>query len=474
MNSQEYDAVVVGSGPNGFAAAITLRQAGLSVLLVEGKEETGGGMRSKALTLPGFVHDVCSAVHPMVTLSPFFKNIPLAEHGLELINPPIAAAHPFDDGNAGILEKSVHNTAARLGRDREAYLNLMQGIVADLPKLLPDLLSPFPVPHHPLSLAGFGLKALTSATWLAEQFHTQEARGLWAGMSAHAIQPLTNMATSAIGLMLMSAAHVGNWPIARGGSQAIANALESYFFSIGGELRTGFEVKNINELPPSKAVLLDVTPRQLVEIAGEKLSSSYKKKLGRYRYGMGVFKIDWALQEPVPFRAEACRKAGTVHLGNTLEEIVDSEQFTSEGGHPKNPFVLFVQPSIFDNTRAPEGRHTAWAYCHVPHGSQEDMTEAIESQVERFAPGFRDIIIGRHTMNSSAMEAYNPNYVGGDINGGIQDIRQLYTRPVMSWSPYRTSAKGIYICSSSTPPGGGVHGMCGYHAAQKVLKDMFR
>jgi phytoene dehydrogenase-like protein len=473
VNSQEYDAVVVGSGPNGFAAAITLRQAGLTVLLVEGREETGGGMRSKALTQPGFVHDVCSAVHPMLTLSPFFKSIPLTSHGLELINPTIAVAHPFDDGDVGILENSLHNTAAGLGRDREVYLKLMQGIVGDLPKLLPDLLSPFPVPNHPRSLAAFGLKALTSATWLAEQFHTQEARGLWAGVSAHAIQPLTNMATSAIGLMLMAAAHVGNWPIARGGSQAIANTLESYFLSIGGEIRTGFQVKKISDLPPSKAVLLDVTPRQLVEIAGEKLSASYKHKLDRFRYGMGVFKIDWALHEQVPFKAEACRKAGTVHLGNTLEEIVDAEQLTSEGGHPQKPFVLLTQPSIFDDTRAPEGKHTAWAYCHVPNGSVEDMTEAIENQVERFAPGFKDIIIARNTMNSRELEAYNPNYVGGDINGGVQDIRQLYTRPVMSWSPYRTSAKGIYICSSSTPPGGGVHGMCGYHAARKVLKDIF-
>lgn len=473
MAKEEYDAIVVGSGPNGLAAAITLRQAGLSVLLIEGKNEPGGGMRSAELTLPGFIHDVCSAVHPMAKISPFFNNLPLREHGLELINPLIAAAHPFDDGSVALLDHSLQKTAGRLGKDKDNYLRLMQSTVENLPMLLPDLLGPFPFPSHPVALVKFGLKAFKSASSLANRFDTKEARGLWAGMAAHGMQPLTNLTTSAIGLVLMAAAHVGNWPVPKGGSQSIVNALVSYFLSLGGKIETGFYVKSLDQLPSSKVVLLDVTPKQLLEIAGEKLSASYSKKLQNYRYGMGVFKIDWALSEPIPFKAEACKKAGTVHLGNTIEEITESEKTISEGRHSERPFVLLTQPSLFDPMRAPSGKHTAWAYCHVPNGSERDMTNAIENQVERFAPGFKDVVLKRHTMHASQMEAYNPNYVGGDINGGIQDIRQLYTRPVLSLSPYRTSAKGLYICSSSTPPGGGVHGMCGYHAAKRALKDRF-
>jgi phytoene dehydrogenase-like protein len=473
VSKTEYDVVVVGSGPNGFAAAITMRQEGLSVLLIEGNEEVGGGMRSAALTLPGYLHDVCSAIHPMASLSPFFKRIPLKKHGLEFVNPPIAAAHPFDNGTAAILDHSLKDTASGLGSDSGAYMNLMSSLVEDLPELLPELLGPFPLPKKPVALARFGLKAITSASWLSRRFDTPEARGLWAGMAAHSMQPLTNLTTSAIGLVLMAAAHLGNWPIPKGGSRSIANALQSYFLSLGGKIETGFYIKNVDELPASKVVLFDVTPKQLLEIAGEKLSSSYKAKLRKYRYGMGIFKIDWALDEPVPFKAVSCRSAGTLHLGNTIQEIVTAEGLTAEGVHVQNPFVLFAQPSIFDATRAPEGKHTAWAYCHVPNGSTKDMTEAIENQVARFAPGFQDVIKARHTMNTHEMEAYNPNYVGGDINGGVQDIWQLYTRPVLSRSPYRTSAKGLYICSSSTPPGGGVHGMSGYHAAKTALKDVF-
>jgi phytoene dehydrogenase-like protein len=470
----EFDAIVVGSGPNGLAAAITLRRAGLSVLLVEGKDTPGGGMRSSELTLPGFVHDVCSAVHPMITLSPFFNSLPLKNFGLEMINPAVAAAHPFDDGTAGILYSSLAKTAESLGDDKDAYLRIMSQTVANLPKLLPDLLGPFPVPRHPLALFQFGLKAITSASWLGERFQTKHGRGLWGGMAAHAIQPLTNLTTSAIGLMLMAAGHVGNWPIPKGGSQSIVDAMVAYFLSIGGKIETNFFVNALDQLPTSRAVLLDVTPKQLLAIAGEKLGSSYAQKLNKYRYGMGVFKVDWALSEPIPFKNDECRKAGTVHLGNSFEEIEHSEKITSEGKHPEKPFVILAQPSLFDRTRAPEGKHTAWAYCHVPNGSQENRAVAIEKQIERFAPGFKDIIIGRHTMDTMQIEAYNPNYIGGDINGGIQDIWQLYSRPVLSQSPYRTSAKGLYICSSSTPPGGGVHGMCGYHAAQRALKDVFR
>ena len=473
MTNYEYDAVVVGSGPNGLACAITLRRAGLSVLLVEGKDVPGGGMRSKEFTLPGFVHDVCSAVHPMLTLSPFFSSVPLKDFGLELINPTLAAAHPFDDGSSGVLYHSLSKTAEALGVDKETYLAIMESTVTNLPKLLPDLLGPFPIPRHPVALAQFGLKALTSANWLGSRFVTKQARGLWGGMAAHAIQPLTNLTTSAIGMMLMAAAHVGNWPIPKGGSQSIANAMVSYFLSIGGKIEVNLHVRSLGQLPSARAILLDVTPRQLLEIAGENLSPSYTQKLKKYRYGMGVFKVDWALSEPIPFINQDCRKAGTVHLGNTFEEIAYAEKITSEGKHPDSPFVLLAQPSLFDSTRAPEGKHTAWAYCHVPNGSQVSRTVAIENQVERFAPGFKDIIIGRHTMDAMEMEAYNPNYIGGDINGGIQDIWQLYSRPILSRSPYRTSAKGLYLCSSSTPPGGGVHGMCGFHAADRALKDIF-
>lgn len=474
MQKTEYDAIVIGSGPNGFAAAITLLQQGLSVLLIEGKKEIGGGMRTQALTLPGFIHDVCSAVHPMAVLSPFMNGLSLEKFGLELIQPKYAAAHPFDDGTAGVLYGSVEDTANGLGKDREAYLRFMGPVVRDLPKLLPDLLGPFPFPKYPVALAEFGLKALPSATWTARRFETKQARGLWGGMAAHAIQPLENLTTAAIGLMLMAGGHAAGWPIPRGGSQSLANALAAVFTSLGGVIQTGFMVKSFDELPSAKTVLFDTTPKQLMAIAGNRLSSSYISRLEKYRYGMGVFKVDWALTEPIPFKAEACRSAGTVHLGNTIEEIAAAEKSTSQGKQVQKPYVLLSQPSLFDNTRAPEGKHTGWAYCHVPNGSTEDMTTAIENQVERFAPGFKDTIIGRSAMNTAQIEAYNPNYIGGDINGGIQDIYQLYTRPVLSASPYRTSAEGIYICSSSTPPGGGVHGMSGYHAAKQALNDVFK
>jgi phytoene dehydrogenase-like protein len=470
---RDYDAVVVGSGPNGLAAAITMQRAGLAVLLVEGKETVGGGIRSAELTLPGFVHDVCSAIHPLAVASPFFKTLPLAQHGLEFVYPGIAAAHPFDDGTAAALHNSIEETARAFGQDKTAYIKLIQPIVKDWPFIAADALAPLHFPKHSIAMARFGLKALTSANHLAKRFHSTEARGLWAGMAAHAIQPLTNATTSAVALVLMATAHTVNWPIPKGGSSSIANALADYFISLGGKIETNFYVHSLSQLPSSHAVLFDVTPRQLLEIAGHKFSSLYKWQLNRYRYGMGVFKIDWALDGPIPFTAPECRQAGTVHLGNTLEEIIASEQLTSEGKHPEKPFVLLAQQSLFDASRAPEGKHTGWAYCHVPNGSEVDMTKQIENQVERFAPGFRERIIGRHIMNTAQMEAYNPNYIGGDINGGIMDLRQLFTRPALRLSPYKTSEKGLYICSSSTPPGGGVHGMCGYHAARKALNGIF-
>lgn len=471
---QDFDAVVTGSGPNGLAAAITLQQAGLSVLLIEGKDTIGGGLRTAELTLPGFLHDVCSAIHPMAVISPFFSTLPLAQHGLEFIYPEIAAAHPLDDGSAAVLTRSLEETARSLGSDADTYLRIMCPVAESLPLLAADILGPLRFPKHPLTLARFGLDALTSATYLAKRFHTPQARGLWAGMAAHAIQPLSNLTSSAIGLVLLGAAHVQGWPLPKGGSMSIANALAAYFVSIGGRIETGRYIRNLSQLPSARALIFDVTPRQLLEIAGDRFSSLYKWQLQRYRYGMGVFKIDWALDEPIPFTNPACRQAGTVHLGNSLEEIAAGELASYKGMHPKKPFVLLAQQSLFDASRAPEGKQTAWAYCHVPHGSQADMTEIIENQVERVAPGFKKTILATHTMNTAQMEAYNPNYIGGDINGGIIDIGQLYTRPALRWSPYKTSAKGIYICSSSTPPGGGVHGMCGYHAAQKALKDVFK
>ena len=469
----DFDAVVVGSGPNGLAAAITLQQKGLRVLLVEAKRTIGGGMRSAELTLPGFTHDICSSVHPLAAGSPFFTTLPLHEHGLEFIYPPVAAAHPFNDGTAAILAGTVEDTALGLGRDADAYRRLMQPIVDNWPVLAPELLGPLRWPEDVSSLVRFGWVGLSAATQLARRFQTREARGLLAGMAAHSIQPLTNLATSAIALVLMTAGHVKGWPVPRHGSVAIADALASYFISLGGTIETGLEVKNFSQLPSSRCVLLDLTPRQLLRLGGHRWSSLYRWQLQRYRYGMGVFKIDWALAERIPFTAAACRRAGTIHIGNTLEEITASEAATAAGGHPDRPFVLLTQPSVFDPSRAPQGRHTAWAYCHVPNGSTKDMTEAIEGQVERFAPGFRALILGRHTYDTLQLEEYNANYIGGDINGGIIDIRQLFTRPALRWSPYRTSEKGIYICSSSTPPGGGVHGMCGYHAAKRALRDVF-
>jgi phytoene dehydrogenase-like protein len=472
-NKRDYDAVVVGSGPNGLAAAITMQQAGLSVLLVEAKNTIGGGMRSAELTLPDFIHDVCSAIHPLAVAAPFFKTLPLEQHGLKFIYPTIAAAHPFDDGRAAALHSSIEQTAQALGEDQQAYRELMKPIVKDWSQLATDILAPMRFPKHPISLARFGLKAITSATHIAKRFHSKEAKGLWAGMAAHSIQSLSSVTTSATALVLMAAGHLTGWPMAKGGSESIANALASYFISLGGVIETNFYVRSLNQLPSCHAVLFDVTPRQLLQIAGEKFSTIYKWQLKRFRYGMGVFKIDWALDGPIPFTASECGQAGTVHLGNTFEEIAAAEQLTSQGKHPDQPFVLLTQQSLFDSSRAPEGKHIAWAYCHVPNGSTTDMTERIEKQVERFAPGFKDLVIGRHVMNTAQLEDYNPNYVGGDIIGGIMDVRQLFTRPALRVSPYRTSAKGIYICSSSTPPGGGIHGMCGWHAAKRALKDVF-
>ena len=473
LEKKDYDAVVVGSGPNGLAAAIALQREGLAVLLLESKPTLGGGMRSARLTLPGFTHDICSTAHPMAAASPFFQTLPLAQHGLEYIHPTVPAAHPFDDGTAALLHRSLHKTALLLGDDEKQWLRLFHPLVADWRTLAPDLLAPLHYPAHPAKMARFGWKALSAATTLSRRFTTPAAKGLWAGMAAHSILPLSFLSTSAIGLALSTVGHVYGWPLIKGGSENLAEALAGYFVSLGGAIQTGFHVHSLSQLPSAHAVLFDVTPRQLLAIAGHRLSPLYKWQLNRFRQGMGVFKIDWALDAPIPWTNASCREAGTIHLGGTLEEIAFSEDRTWQGQHPERPFVLLAQQSVFDPTRAPKGKHTAWAYCHVPNGSTADQTETIEKQVERFAPGFRDRILARHVMTTQQLEAYNPNYIGGDINSGAIDIRQLFTRPALRTSPYRTSAKGLYLCSASTPPGGGVHGMCGYHAARRAMKDIF-
>lgn len=469
----DFDAVVVGSGPNGLAAAILLQQRGLSVLVLEAKSEIGGGLRSAELTLPGYTHDICSAVHPLAVGSPFFQTLPLSEFGLDFIYPPVAAAHPLDGGSAVLLEGTVEEVAARLGEDAMVYRRLVGPVVRDWSDLAPELLGPLHFPKDPWMLARFGLKGLPSSRWLAGKFRTKEAKALLAGMAAHGMEPLTNWMTAAIALVFLATGHTMGWPIPRRGSMAIAKALAAYFISLGGRIETGVFVRSMSQLPSSRCVLLDLTPRQLLQLGGHRWSSLYRWQLEKYRYGMGVFKIDWALAEPIPFLAEGCRRAGTVHIGGEFEEIAAAEASTTKGIQAERPFVLLAQPSIFDPSRAPQGRHTAWAYCHVPNGSIEDMTERIERQVERMAPGFRARVLARHVYNTAQLEEYNPNYIGGDINGGGMDIRQFFTRPALRWSPYRTSAKGIYICSSSTPPGGGVHGMCGYHAARRALRDVF-
>lgn len=473
LEKRDYDAIVVGSGPNGLAAAILMQQQGLSVLLLEAKDTIGGGLRTKELTLPGFKHDVCSAIHPLGVASPFFKTLPLADHSLEYIYPEIDAAHPLEHHNSAILCRDMELTAKYLGDDENAYLKLVGTVTKNWPLIDADVLGPLHFPKHPLALASFGLDALKPVTMLAKQFKTKQAKALLAGMAAHSMQPLTNAATSAITLVLMAAGHLRGWPLPKGGSQSIADALAGYFMSIGGKIETNTYVKSLEQLPSAHAVLFDVTPKQLLEIAGHKFSALYKWQLNRYRYGMGAFKVDFALSEKIPFISEACRKAGTVHLGNTLNEIRDAEQQTWNGKHPDKPFVLLAQQSLFDSTRAPEGKHTAWAYCHISNGSTKNMTDAIEKQIERYAPGFRDTILAKHTFNTAELEEYNPNYIGGDINGGVIDLGQLFTRPALRLSPYKTSEKGLYICSASTPPGGGVHGMCGYNAAKKALKDVF-
>ena len=469
-----YDAIVIGAGPNGLAAAIVLAQADKSVLVVEARDEVGGGARSDELTLPGFVHDVCSAIYPLGIGSPFFRSLPLEKHGLEWVHPSAPLAHPLDGGSAVLLERSVDGTADGLGRDSRAYRRLMAPLVARWDDLAEEILGPLRLPRHPLVLARFGLSAVRSGYGLTRsRFKGDRARAMFAGIAAHSMQPIDRMPTAAFALVLGVAGHAVGWPLARGGSRRVTQALASYLRSLGGEISTSAGVESVDDLPGARAVLCDVTPRQVLSIAGHRLPHRYARKLEGYRYGEGVFKVDWALDGPIPWKAPECARAGTVHLGGTMGEIAAAERAVGRGEHPDRPFVLVAQQSLFDPSRAPAGKHTAWAYCHVPNGSTVDMTGRIESQVERFAPGFRERVLARNVMSTRQIEEYNPNYVGGDINGGVQDLRQLYTRPTLSLTPYSTPAKGLYICSSSTPPGGGVHGMCGYHAARAALRQVF-
>jgi phytoene dehydrogenase-like protein len=470
-----YDAVVVGSGPNGLAAAITIAQTGRSVLVLEAEDSIGGGVRSAQLTLPGFVHDVCSAIYPLVDGTPFLDRVPLDRHGLALIHPPVPLAHPLDGGRAAVLQRSVEDTAAGLDGDTAAYRALMNPLASAWEGISANLLGPPRLPRHPVALARFGLHAVRSATALATgQFQHEAARALFAGLAAHSFLRLDQSPSAAYGLVLGVLAHAVGWPLVKGGSQRLADALGSHLASLGGTTMTGHRVACLDDVPPARAVLLDVTPRQLVRIAGDCLPADYRRSLERYRYGPGAFKVDWALDGPVPWTAEACRRAGTVHLGGTLAQIAASERAVAEGRHPERPYVLIAQQSLFDSTRAPAGRHTLWGYCHVPNGSTVDMTGRIESQIERFAPGFRDRILARNVQPPAALERYNENYVGGDINGGLGDWGQLFTRPVPRLVPYATPIEGLYLCSSSTPPGGGVHGLCGYYAARAALRGSLR
>jgi phytoene dehydrogenase-like protein len=472
----ELDAVVIGAGPNGLAAAVALAQQGYAVAVLEAHEQIGGGTRTAELTLPGFHHDVCSAVHPLGVLSPYMSTLPLAEHGLSWAYPPASFAHPLEDGSFVMLERSVEATAAGLdARDARAYRKLMDPFVRAGTPLMADLLGPLRIPRHPFSMARFGFYGARSALGLARGlFAGERARGLFAGSAAHAILPLDKLFTGAVGLMFTWTGHLCDWPMARGGSRAISDALASYLRALGGEITTGRLVTSMNDLPKARAYLFDVAPRQLIQIAGDRLPRGYVKRLARYRYGPGVFKLDWALSGPIPWRDPNAARASTVHLGGTLAQIAASEAAVYRGEHPERPFVLVAQQSLFDPTRAPAGKHTGYAYCHVPHGSSVDCTDRIEAQIERAAPGFRDLILARHARGPADFERYNPSFIGGVIAGGEADITQMFTRPVARLDPYSTPDPRIFLCSNATPPGGGVHGMCGYFAAKSVARKLAR
>jgi phytoene dehydrogenase-like protein len=468
------DAVVVGAGPNGLSAAVYLAQAGASVLVLEAADEAGGGARSAELTLPGFLHDVCSAVHPLGVLSPWFRSLPLAEHGLTWIHPRASVAHPLDGEPAVLLCRSLDETCGELADDARSYRRLLAPFLRDPHGLLADALAPLRLPRHPLLMLRFGLRALRSAVGLARRFDGDRARALLAGCAAHSILPLERALSGAVGLVFLLAAHVEDWPVAAGGSGAITRALAGLFTSLGGRIETGRRVRALSDLPAARVVLFDTSPAQLADIAGPVLPARYLRRLRRYRYGPGVFKLDFALDGSIPWRDPRCLDASTVHLGGTLEEIAAAEAAVWRGEHPDRPFVLVCQQSEIDRARAPDGKQTGYAYCHVPAGSTADQTDAIERQLERFAPGFRDRVLARRATGPATLERDNPNYAGGAVTGGVADLRQLFTRPVARLDPYSTPNRRIFICSASTPPGGGVHGMCGFHAARSAARRLER
>lgn len=468
------DAVVVGAGPNGLAAALTLARAGLRVEVFEGAAEPGGGCRTAELTLPGFRHDVCSTVHALAAASPFFAGSDLAARGVRLLTPKVAAAHPLDGGRAAALSGSVTQTAAQLGGgDTRAYERLMGPLVRDSDAITALTLAPLrSVPARPLGAVRFGTQGMLPATVLARRLRTAEGRALLAGMAGHSIRPLTAPLTGAFGLTMLMLAHTTGWPVIAGGSARLIEAMTGELTDLGGSVTTGTWITRLSDLPAAKPVVLDVTPRQLLGLAADRLPPGYRRAMRRFRYGPGVCKADWALSGPVPWQNEECRQTVTVHVGGTLEEIARSEAAVAAGQHPQQPFCLVTQPGVVDDSRAPAGKHVLWGYCHVPPGSEVDMTGWIEAQIERFAPGFTDLILARSVRTAADMERYNPGYVGGDIAAGEGTLRQTFGRPTWRWNPYRTPLPGVYLCSGSTPPGGGVHGMCGMWAARTALRDL--
>jgi len=468
-----YDAIIIGAGPNGLSAGIFLRQKGFQVLILEANETVGGGTRTAELTLPGFHHDVCSAIHPLGALSPYFQQLDLEKYGLEWVSPKVSVAHPLDGEPAVILSKSIEETAANLGIDKDRYQRLITPLADHFDWLVADSLKPLGIPKHPFFLTKFGIKAALPATLFAKLFFKGDrAKALFAGCAGHSILPFEKMFTSALGLVFLASGHVIDWPVAKGGSQSISNALLKCYLSLGGKIEYSHKVTDLVQLPTARAYLFDTDPKQLSTIAKTALPESYRKRLNKYNYGAGTFKIDYALSEKIPWIDKRCADASTVHLGGTIEEITRGEAAAWKGKYEEQPYVLVAQQSHFDTTRSPKGQHTCWAYCHTPFNSNRDMSAEIENQIERFAPGFKDIILSKSSMNATRFHQYNPNYVGGSITGGSADITQLFTRPVARWNPYTTPNPAIFICSASTPPGGGVHGMCGYWAAKTVAKKL--
>lgn len=473
--SLEYDAIIVGSGPNGLSAAITLQRKGLKTAVFEQAPIPGGATRTAEITLPGYRHDLGSAIHPLAFASPAFTQWPLHKYGLEWIHPDIPYVHPFTDGTAYACYRDIEQTASQLGPDRDRYFKLMNSLLTDWRKVKDTVLKPMHWPDHPLALIRFGLKAIQSASGFVDRyFKAEKTKLFFYGAAAHSTIPLHYLASASFGLVLNLLAHDVGWPFPQGGANSIAKALVNYYQDIGGELILNSPIEDLQQLPATKAILLDLTPKQVLQIKGTELPWLYRKRLESYRYGAGIFKMDWALEQPIPFNIEKCRIAGTIHLGFERKEVEEAEKVIHKGKHYEKPYVLLAQHTPFDVSRAPKGKHTAWAYCHVPFGSQKDMTEVIENQIEMVAPGFRASILKSASHDTIAMERFNPNLIGGDVNGGMQDISQLFTRPLAKISPYRTGNRKVYICSSSTPPGGGVHGMCGYNAASQVIKDVFR